>query len=93
MVLQATYGDKRKYRFGKIAEFTARTARLEHQKFGTVTVEEYFKKMGISLAWPHMPLIQFGNPEKPTQIPMELLQVSDKLQRLRMKLPDELQVG
>lgn len=93
MLLHPTYGNMhRNQRFVKVHNKTARTATF--QKDGnTLTVEQYLAQAhNIRLKLPNLPLIQVGKTDRGIFIPMELLKIADKRQRVRQKLPDDLQV-
>lgn len=94
MLVSRSYGNeglqKRNERFVKVLETSARET-----KIGSTgqTVEQFFaRKYGIRLQLPYLPLVQIGNPKKEIYVPMECLKMADKRQRLRMKLPDDIQV-
>lgn len=92
MLLHTSHeGVARNQRFVKVHYKTARTSTFEHNG-RNVTVEEYFaQKYNIRLKCPNLPLIQVGKTVKGIYVPMELLKVADKRQRVRSKLPDDLQ--
>ncbi|KAI6238409.1 hypothetical protein M3Y99_00692300 [Aphelenchoides fujianensis] len=89
MRLRTTYGEARSHRYTKIADSTAATTVIDGKN---LTVAEYFKKkLGKTLDFPNLPLVWCGNEAKKILIPMELLTVDASFQRIKMKLPDELQ--
>ncbi|KAI6230169.1 hypothetical protein M3Y99_01094700 [Aphelenchoides fujianensis] len=89
MRLRTTYGETRSHRYTKIADSTAATTVIAGKN---QTVAEYFKKkLGKTLRFPNLPLVCCGNEAKKILIPMELLTVDASFQRIKMKLPDELQ--
>uniref|UniRef100_A0A158Q754 Piwi domain-containing protein n=1 Tax=Elaeophora elaphi TaxID=1147741 RepID=A0A158Q754_9BILA len=54
-----------------------------------VTVEEYFAQYKeIRLNFPHLPVIQIGPPKKKIFVPMELLIIADKPQKVKRELTD-----
>ncbi|KAI1700368.1 piwi domain-containing protein [Ditylenchus destructor] len=56
------------------------------------TVAQYYRdRYNYVLKYPNMPLIQVAPAQKNIFIPMELLLIHDKPQRLRNKLPDDVQ--
>jgi hypothetical protein len=68
------------------------THKFDTPQFGRVSVKEYYlKRYGYRIRFPAMPLIQLHPREKGIFLPIEVLRVSDRLQRLRRKLPDALQ--
>lgn len=66
--------------------------RFPSTEYGEVTVREYYRRRyNYELRYPTMPLIQIMPRERNLMIPIELLKISDRMQRLRRKLPDTLQ--
>lgn len=58
----------------------------------TVSVTEYYAaKYRYQIKFRSMPLIKIMPRDRNLVLPIEVLKVSDKLQRLRRKLPDALQ--
>lgn len=92
--MTTTYGDRARYRYVKLSQTSARTTKFKNKDGAMQTVEQYFKdKYNTNLLFPNLPLVHMGSVAKPIYIPIELLKVSDKWQRLRMKLPDDIQVS
>uniref|UniRef100_A0A1I8BI44 Piwi domain-containing protein n=1 Tax=Meloidogyne hapla TaxID=6305 RepID=A0A1I8BI44_MELHA len=67
--------------------------KFECEELGkTVSVTEYYAaKYNYRIKFRSMPLIKIMPKERNLVLPIEVLRVSDKLQRLRRKLPDALQ--
>lgn len=67
--------------------------KFECEELGrTVSVTEYYAaKYNYRVKFRSMPLIKIMPRERNLVLPIEVLKVSDKLQRLRRKLPDALQ--
>jgi eukaryotic translation initiation factor 2C len=100
LLLKTTIGLPATYRFTGIIDATAKSQRVnitekdDNGKETTkiMTVEEYYaKKYKTFLRFPLMPLIQCGPKEKCLYFPIEALIVSDRVQRIRRKLPPALQ--
>ncbi|MFH4976680.1 hypothetical protein AB6A40_003389 [Gnathostoma spinigerum] len=70
-----------------------RLKRNDESESVPLTVEEYFYRYrGIRLNFPNLPVIQCGSRSKQIYIPMELLNVSDRVQRVKRNLnPFQLQ--
>jgi hypothetical protein len=92
ILLKATYGNRNQIqRFVKVCDKPARSAKFKKDGVD-MTVEEYFKNVyKITLKCPNLPLVQIGNLKKGIYVPMELLKIADKRQRVMQKLPDDLQ--
>jgi hypothetical protein len=80
--------------FCDVSDKTAQSFKFKCDEMGggQVSIVEYFEhKYKYKIKYPIMPLIQIMPKEKNLFLPIEVLRVSDKLQRLRRKLPDSLQ--
>ena len=79
--------------FCDVSNHTAQSYTFQCDEMGgQVSIVEYFKfKYHYTIRFPIMPLIQIMPREKNLFLPIEVVRVSDKLQRLRRKLPDTLQ--
>lgn len=78
--------------FCDLIDQTANTHQFDWEGHGRVTVAQYYQqKYGYRIRYPLMPLIQLQPRERRLFLPIEVLKVSDRWQRLRRKLPDELQ--
>uniref|UniRef100_A0A915CX88 CCHC-type domain-containing protein n=1 Tax=Ditylenchus dipsaci TaxID=166011 RepID=A0A915CX88_9BILA len=99
--LKARVGLISTYSFCDVSQQSARQAIVNYKMYNdagelsreeNMTVEEYyFKRYGVRLDFPNMPLIQCAPKDKNIFIPMEALVIHDRPQRLRSKLPDDLQ--
>ncbi|KAI1704908.1 piwi domain-containing protein [Ditylenchus destructor] len=91
----------RTYRFWDVSDRHANNATFMHTVYDNAgnqvssvqkTVAQYYRdRYEYVLKYPNMPLIQVAPAQKNIFIPMELLLVHDKPQRLRNKLPDDAQ--
>ncbi|KHN72675.1 Uncharacterized protein Tcan_07259 [Toxocara canis] len=65
------------------------TLKREGEATREMTVTEYFYTYkGIELVYPNLPVIQCGPLSKTIYIPMELLRLSDRVQRVKKRLTD-----
>ena len=100
-MLKTTIGSPGSYRFTGVIDKTARSQMVridtrneanEVTSAETMTVEQYYKKKyNVTLRFPDMPLLQCGPKEKCLYFPIEALIISDRVQRIRRKLPEDLQ--
>lgn len=97
--LRLLYGDehsrKRDYKFQDVMG-PASTIRFMHKNRDDpndpgkeLTVEEYFRKYkGITLRFPNLPCVQIGPKSRKICIPMELLKISDRAQKVKKDLSE-----
>jgi hypothetical protein len=83
--------EPRNYKFTNVVEKTAQNTIVPFDGKKISTVEYYAKKYGYEIRYPNMPMLQCGPREKNLLFPIEVLQVSERLQRIRQKLPEYLQ--
>uniref|UniRef100_A0A915PZK5 Piwi domain-containing protein n=1 Tax=Setaria digitata TaxID=48799 RepID=A0A915PZK5_9BILA len=89
LMLKLTYAN-RHVKFLDIG-LPARIQRFELKRgddfLGEVTVEEYFNRYkNIHLNFPNLPVLHCGNAAKKEYFPMELLRLSDNVQRVKKRL-------
>src|SRR3569623_279654 len=83
--------EPRNYKFTNVVDKTAQNTIVPFDGKKISTVEYYAKKYGYEIRYPNMQMLQCGPREKNLLIPIEVLQVSERLQRIRQKLPEYLQ--
>ncbi|KAH7717467.1 ALG-5 protein, partial [Aphelenchoides avenae] len=87
MVLRTTYGPKRDYKLLSIDCQNPGERRFRTVKYGDVTAQEFYRAHhGITLKFPCLPLFRMHPEEQKVYIPMELLTISGKVQRIVRKL-------
>ncbi|KAM3719027.1 hypothetical protein ACO02O_10955 [Dirofilaria immitis] len=97
--LRLTYGPERNrlkdYKFvdvgrpANVIRFLHKNPNYPDDQGNEVTVEEYFSQYKeIKLNFPHLPVIQIGPRQKKIFVPMELLIIADKPQKVNRELTD-----
>ncbi|KAH7706972.1 ALG-5 protein [Aphelenchoides avenae] len=87
MVLRTTYGPKRDYKLLSIDRRNPGERRFRTLVYGDVTAQEFYRAHhDITLKFPCLPLFRMHPEEQKVYIPMELLTISGKVQRIVKKL-------
>ncbi|KAI1701722.1 piwi domain-containing protein [Ditylenchus destructor] len=81
-----------RYKCFGLVDYHSRNYQFPHPQFGSITVEEYIYRAydHRTLQYPYLPLVQVYPQNPLILLPMELLYISDKVQQINKRLPQNI---